>query len=49
MTGFGSQQCKICEGWFHYAEDRSVCRKCYNDFKQFEIYGHSSKFSWEEE
>ena len=44
-----THQCKLCMKWFHYPEDNPVCRNCYNDFKQFEIYGHESKFTWSEE
>lgn len=42
-VSFGSHQCKLCKGWFHYSEDKPVCRACYLKFKWLEIYDRENE------
>jgi hypothetical protein len=41
--GFGTVQCLICLGWYHYKEDHDICRSCYQMFKKMEIYDIPNK------
>lgn len=36
MSENSPYQCLICGMWFHYDEDKPVCRTCYVSYKEWE-------------
>lgn len=44
-----SHQCLLCDQWFHYAEDKPVCRQCWYDMKMNEYRNIPSYYGREEE
>lgn len=44
-----SSQCILCQKWYHYQEDKPLCRSCYRKFKLLEIYDRPNEvFEWAE-
>ena len=42
-----SSQCLLCQKWYHYQEDKPLCRSCYRKFKLLEIYDRPNDvFEW---